>query len=428
MLQKLFKNGVILDVVSERLLTDHAVLIEGKRIKKIAPVQTFAEFEAHLDPKAIFDLNGMYLIPGLIDAHIHLVVIQSSNESETVLENLRGSETLKVLYGARHAKETLESGFTTVRDVGLGDNLALKDAIGRGIIPGPRIVACGWLGMTGGQQQRVVSEWQYNVSPRAQNIGVDGPWEVRKKVRELVSQGYDCIKTFATGGGYIKHPWYNLWADQRNFTLEELRALVDEAHAAGRKVACHAWASVEGIKNAIAAGVDTLEHAVFLDNEDVTAMKQRNITYVATLAFMNVIWDVVAIEKMQYLPVEIESARNYLDAHLTSFRRAQDHGVKIAMGSDTYRVLKQGENACEIEWLVKSGLTEMQALAASTITAAEALAVNHLVGSIEEGKLADFLVVKPNPLDDVSILRNRNNLKMIVKDGDIVRSRLQQKP
>jgi imidazolonepropionase-like amidohydrolase len=359
-------------------------------------------------------------MPGLIDCHTHLCVVQASGEVETVLENLGASEGLKVLCAARHARETLEAGFTTVRDMGLGDNLALKEAIERGIIPGPRIVACGWLGMTGGQQERVVSEWQFGLPPRKENVGVDGPWEVRKEVRRLVGQGYDCIKTYASGGGYIRHPWDRFWSDQRNYTLDELEAIADEAHAAGRKVAIHALANREGVKNAIAAGADTIEHSVFLDEEDVEKMKDRGIFYVPTLSFLQVIWDTDDEKRMEYLRIKKEDAKRYLENHIESFRRAHQNGVRIALGSDVYRVLRQGDNAYELESMLKAGMPEVEVLVSATKTASEALGIDQLVGSVEEGKLADLLVVDPSPLTNISILRNRNHLKLIIKNGEII--------
>lgn len=428
---KILKNCGIIDVNAQRVLERRAVLIDGPQIARIGDMDTFAILEKELPPQSVFDLEGKLVMPGLIDAHVHLCVVQTPPDSDILLENLRASEALKVLYGAKHAKETLEAGFTTVRDLGGGNSIALRDAIGRDIIPGPRIVACGCLGQTAGQQERVMSEWSYDVPARADSVGVDGPWAVRKKVRELVGRGVDCIKVFASGEGFIRQPFDPYWREGRNYTLKELRALVDEAHAAGRRIACHAWVSVEGIKNAIAAGVDTIEHGVILDEEDVREMRERGMTYVPTLAVVNQMWNVDAAKGALldgngdaggYAESRIEKvdAERYLEAHTASFRLALKSGVKIAMGSDTFRVLKQGENACELEWMVTSGMSEMEVLVSATKTSAEALGIENLVGSVEEGKLADLLVVDPSPLGDISVLRDRANLKMIVKNGEIV--------
>ena len=424
MSQKLLKNCSILDVIGKRVLQGRSILIEGSQIKKIGGMEESGTLEKGLPKGSVFELEGKLVMPGLIDSHVHLSVIQGSSESVTLLENLRATETLKVLYGAKHARETLEAGFTTVRDMGEGDNLALKDAIERGVISGPRIVACGRLGMTGGHQERMSSEWAYNVPIREGDVGVDGPWEIRKKVRKLTGKGVDFIKTFATGGGCIKHPFYPYWLDGRNYTQEELGALVDEAHSAGRRVAAQVLVSPEGVKSAIRAGVDTIEHGVCLDEEDIDEMRRKGIFYVPTLGVIKGMWDIGEGEEIKSLQVEKSDAKRYLEAHQASFRRARDKGVKIAMGSDTFRVLKQGENACELEWLVKAGMSMMEALVSATKIASEALGIDSLVGSVEEGKWADLLVVDPSPLNNILVLRDRGNLKMIMKNGDVICSRL----
>jgi imidazolonepropionase-like amidohydrolase len=422
--EKILKNCKVLDVENQKVLEGRSILIDGFQIKEIRKVEEGLEQEKKLPRESVFDIQDRLVMPGLIDAHVHLCVLQAASETDTLLENLKASETLKVLHGARNAKETLLSGFTTVRDMGQGDNLALRDAIERGVVPGPRIVACGWLGMTSGHQERMHSEWRFRIRPRQTDAGVDGPWEIRKKIRKLVGQGFDCIKTFTSGSGVIQHPFYPYWLEGRNFTQGELEALVDEAHAAGRRVAAHALASPAGVKLAIAAGIDTLEHGVFLDEEDAARMAKDRIFYVPTMAVVKAMWDVKELEKIKYLQIESERARGYLEAHAESFRRAQAHGVKIVMGSDTFRVLKHGENACELETMVKAGMPEMEAIISATQTASEALGIEHLTGSVEEGKWADLLVVEPSPLSNISVLRERKNLKLIMKNGEIISCQL----
>jgi imidazolonepropionase-like amidohydrolase len=418
----LFKNACILDVKKRKVLEKRSILTENHRIKKVGPADQLSAFEKKLPAISTYDLNNRLVMPGLIDAHVHLAVIQAGGVLETAAENLRASETLLILYGAKNAQETLKSGITTVRDVGQGDILALREAVNRGIIAGPRIVACGWLGMTAGHQQCMNSEWRFNVPPRPRDVGVDGPWEIRKKVRQLIGKGVDCIKTFVAGEGYRPHPFFRGWQERPNFTLEEMQALVDEAHAAGRRVAAHSLVSSEGVKTAIAAGVDTLEHGLFLDDADVQAMQQQGIFYVPTLAVVQEMWQAEDSEKCKYLKIEKERAQVYLKTHLESFARAREMGVKIAMGSDAFRVLKHGNNAIELEWMVKAGMSEMETLVSATIISAEALGIEHRIGSVEEEKLADLIVVDPNPLMDISVLQNRANIKMIMKNGEIIHS------
>ena len=417
------KNGKILDVKARKVLTGSSIFIEGSEIIRVGSVEELGEIEKTLLSETILDLDGRLIMPGLIDSHVHLCHIQGSEEIDTLTENLRATDTLKVLHGARNARETLESGFTTVRDVGQGDNLALREAIERGIITGPRIVACGWLGMAGGHQQRMTSEWRFGVRPRQEDLGVDGPWDVRRRVRKLVGQGVDCIKTYTSGSGGIRHPFYPYWLEYRNFTPEEMEALVDESHTAGRRVAAHTLVSNEGVKLAIWAGVDTLEHGVLIREEDAREMQKKGIIYVPTLAVIRAMWDVKGQEKIKYLRISEEDALRYVEEHQASFQRAHDCGVKIAMGSDTFRVLRHGGNACELKAMVEAGMSEMEAIVSATKIASEALGIESLLGTVEEGKLADLLVVDPNPLDDISVLLKREHLKLIMKNGEVIVSR-----
>ena len=419
--KKLLKHCRILDVNKQRVIEGQSILINDGRIEKVGKPDGFAKMEGKLPQEAVFDVSNQFVMPGLIDCHIHLCVIRDPYETDIVLENLKASETLKVLYGAMNAKKTLEAGFTTVRDVGQGDNLALRDAIERGAIIGPRIVACGWLGMTGGHQERMSSEWVYNVPMRSNEAGVDGPWQIRKKVRELVRRGVDCIKTYTTGEGYYKHPWYPFWLDQRNYTVEELKALVDEAHSAGRKVIVHAFTDNVGVKTGIAAGVDSIEHGVYLEEEDIATMKEKGIFYTPTLAVGIKLFETFASKGMRRMwSVEEGYGKKYPEAHRSSFQRAHRNGIKIVVGTDTYRILQHGENAFELECMVKAGMSEMEVLVSATKVSSEALGLDHMIGSIEEGKLADLLVVSPDPLQDISVLRNKANLKIIIKNGEII--------
>jgi len=425
MTKRLLKNCRVLDVVGKKLLEGQSILIEDGFIKKVGRSEEFGSIENDLSQTAVYEIDNQFVMPGLIDCHVHLCVVRDPCETDIVLENLRASETLKVLYGSKNAKQTLEAGFTTVRDVGQGDNLALRDAIERGAIPGPRIVACGWVGPTGGHQERMSSEWVYNVSMRENEVGVDGPWAVRKRVRELVRQGVDCIKSYTTGEGYYKYPLYPYWADQRNYTDEELSALVDEAHCAGRRVAVHAFVDNVGVKSAINAGVDSIEHGVFIEEEDAVRMKEKGIFYTPTLGVGIKLFETMSTKGMSRMwAVEEGYEKMYPEEHQASFRRARENHVKIVLGSDTYRILQHGENAFELECMVKGGMSEMEALIAGTKTASEALGLEDMIGSIEEGKYADLLVVDPDPLSDISNLRHKANIKIIMKKGDMVSNQL----
>lgn len=421
---KLLKNCRILDVVHREVLENRSILIKGNCIDRIGTADAFGELDEDNPGIEVYELNNQLVVPGLIDTHVHLCIARMDDISETVLENLRAPETLKVLYGMKHAGETLDAGFTTVRDMGQGDNLALKEAIERGVIQGPRIVACRWIGMTTGHGEQMATEWVYNVPLRQQDRGVDGPWEIRKRVRTLMGQGADFVKTYATSGGFQPHPFYPYFTEMPNYTLEELEAIVDEAHAAGRRVAAQAFINTTGTKKAIRARIDTMEHGLVLDDYDVEQMEKHGLYYIPTLAMTDKVWNVDETERGQFFQMKKEEAERLLALQHASFDRARKAGVKVAFGSDCFRVMKHGENARELLLRVKAGMDEMEALVSATLVSAEALGIEGLVGSIEEGKLADLLVVDPSPLNDISILMNRNNISMIMKNGEIVRSRL----
>jgi len=231
----------------------------------------------------------------------------------------------------------------------------------------------------------------------------------------------DCIKSYTTGEGYYKYPLYPYWADQRNFTDEELNALVDEAHCAGRKVCVHAFTDYVGIKSAIAAGVDSIEHGVFVEEEDTLQMVKKGIYYTPTIGVGIKLFELAAAKGMSRMwAVEEGYEKMYPEEHMASFKRAYKNSVKIVLGSDTYRLLQQGDNTFELECMVKCGMSEMDALVAGTKISAELLGLENMIGSIEEGKYADLLVVDPSPLSNIMNIRSKANLKMIMKKGDMV--------
>lgn len=409
----LIHNGRLLDVVNQRILDNRCVLIDEHHISRIDAAEALT---ASSSARHVFDARGGLIMPGLIDTHVQLCTVRKP--AATVAGDLRAPETLKVLYGATHARQTLEAGFTTVRDMGQGDNLALKEAIRHGIVKGPRIVACGWMGVTSGHDERMGAGRRFN------DVGVDGPWAIRKKVRELVGQGVDVINTDVTSGGYQSHPFTRFWEERPTYTMEELEALVDEAHLAGRKTAARGFVNATGTKNAILAGIDTLEHGLVLDREDAREMVARGMTYVPTLAMTHRTRDVGGAEPDRLFHIGPEDAERLLETQLNSFRIAREEGVAIAMGSGARQALGHGENASEITLRIKAGMSTMEALVSATIVSARALGIDALVGSLEGGKRADVLVVDPDPLDDAAVLTRPESFKLIIKDGEIVRRRL----
>jgi imidazolonepropionase-like amidohydrolase len=304
------------------------------------------------------------------------------------------------LRGSSNARTLLEYGFTTVRNCGSshGVDLALRAAIERGYVRGPRLLAAGaCVTMTGGHGWMMGRE-------------VNGADEARKAAREQLKAGVDLIKIMATGG--VMTPGVEPGSAQ--LTVEEMRAAVEEAHKAGRKTATHAQGT-QGIKNAILAGLDSIEHGIFLDEEVVGMMVERGVALVPTLAAP---YHIVRGGTEAGIPeYAVEKSKRVIDAHNASFKLALKAGVTIAMGTDCGTPLNQpGLNALELELMVKAGMTPLEALVASTSVAAKVCDRPQL-GALSKGLLADILVVDGNVSQDVTLLQKKGNVKLVVKDG-----------
>jgi imidazolonepropionase-like amidohydrolase len=241
----------------------------------------------------------------------------------------------------------------------------------------------------------------------------DGVEGVRKAVRERFRAGSDFIKIFATGDVYSR----GTGPDIRRFTLEEIKTIVDEAHAVSKKVAAHAEGTA-GIKNAANGGVDTIEHGVYLDDEACQLMKRNNVILVPTLAVMrNIVAEGI---EAGMLPEAVSKGQEAAKAHQASVSKAHEAGVKIAMGSDTFMgVFSHGQNARELQALVEAGLTPMEAIVASTKTGAETLGLQGQIGTLEPGKIADIIIVDGDPLQDIRILQDPKKIRLVMKAGEI---------
>lgn len=314
--------------------------------------------------------------------------------------------------GVRNARITLESGFTSVRVVGaagFGD-VALRDAINAGDVIGPRLVVAGPpIGMTGGHcsdSNLLPAEFDYKGDGVA-----DGPWAARAMVRRNLKYGVDMIKTCSTGGVLSKGT--KVGASQ--YTLEELTALVDEAHIHGLKVASHAHGT-EGILNAIKAGVDSIEHASFIDDEGIKLAKRKGTTLVMDIYVTDFILSEGAAAGM--LEESLEKERQVGQRQRDNFRIAHDAGVNIVYGTDA-AVYPHGQNARQFAIMVEYGMTPWEAIRAATIKAAELLGTDADVGAITPGRYADLIAVKGDLLEDVSVLES---IPFVMKGGEIVKS------
>jgi imidazolonepropionase-like amidohydrolase len=348
------------------------------------------------------------VLPGLIDAHVHLGGIQDPAEPSPILAMLRASPELFAMWVARDARVTLEAGFTTVRDCGgrfVRAVCAVREAIRLGLQPGPRIVVGGWLSQTGGHFDRQMT----GLIGAAPDGIADGPEEVRKRIRERLREGADFIKVCASNSPIAD----GQLPAHEEYSPDELRAAVQEAHAHRRSVAAHAE-SETAIAACVDAGVDTVEHGTYLTAAVADRMAARGTVLVPTLGVFPAL-----VERLPrwLMALPVEEARTVLDRHLASFRLARARGVPIAMGSDTWRCLPHGDNSAELELFVRHGMSPMEAIQAATSVAAGALSLGETVGTLQGGKIADLLVVGANPLDDITVLRDKNQILRVIRDG-----------
>jgi imidazolonepropionase-like amidohydrolase len=353
------------------------------------------------------DGRGLTLLPGLIDCHVHLCL---GAEPDVIDAITKETPALTLLKSSRSARQTLEAGFTTVRDVGSRDHsiFALQQAIGDGLVPGPRIVGAGLaICMIGGHARFIGQE-------------VEGVHQVRAAVRAQISAGAAVIKVIASGG--VLTPGTS--PDQAQMTVEELQAAVEEAQRAGRKVAAHAHGS-SGMKNAVRAGVHSIEHATLMDEEAAIMMKQQGVFMVPTLSALAT---TAACRLGCGVP---DSARDKAKAmtkrHARSFKNALRHGIQIAMGTDAGTPFNfHGENAQELERMVAFGMTPMEAIMASTSAAARLIGIHDSVGTIEKGKQADLLLIAGNPLKGISLICDRDRIAGVMQGGRFVSGVLAQ--
>ena len=383
------KGAAILDVTSGELHSGRVVLVKNGRITRVAPAGEVA-ISAGTD---VLDLQGHTLLPGLIDMHVHL----TSGGGYHGYERLKLTDERRAILGVVHAKQTLMAGFTTVRNVGAGSfgDVALRDAINEGDIPGPRMLVSGPpIGITGGHCS------DNNLLPPEYNdVGegvADGPWAARTAVRRNIKYGADLIKTCSTGGVLSKGT--KVGAPQ--YTLEELTALVDEAHSRGLKVASHAHGA-EGIINALKAGADTIEHASFIDDVGI----QLAIENDAALSMDIYVTEYILGEGASagILEESLEKERKTGATQRSNFRKAVEAGATIVYGTDA-GVYPHGQNAKQFSRMTRFGMTPLQAIQSATVTAAEVMGWGYEVGKIEEGYAADFVAVKGNPLTKIELL------------------------
>jgi imidazolonepropionase-like amidohydrolase len=395
------RAGKLLNVKTGKIETDHVIVIEGDKIVSVGPASAVKLSSAD----HTINLSNATVLPGLIDAHTHL-----TSNPQFGYDSLAISVPREALIGARNARVTLEAGITTVRNVGASGytDVALRDAINAGDVPGPRMLVSGpALSITGGHCDNDLLPYEYHAT--ADGVA-DGVEHVQHKVREIIKYGADLIKVCATGGVLSRGDDPN--ASQ--YTLEEMKAIVADAHRLGRKVAAHAHGA-QGVIWASEAGVDSVEHGQLMNDAAIATLKKNGTYLVPTLYLLD--WHREHAEEA-HLP---DYARRKMDVVAQTARanakKAFELGVKIGMGTDA-AVYPHGLNAHEIAVYVSLGMSPLQAIQTATINDADLLGWSDKVGTIEPGKWADIIAVDGDPLQDVTTLQH---VKFVMKGGEVVR-------
>jgi imidazolonepropionase-like amidohydrolase len=396
------RAGKLLDVKTGKIQTDQAIVIEGGKIVSIGPASAIKLSSADHG----INLPNATVLPGLIDAHTHLTFNPNFG-----YESLAISVPREALIGAHNARITLEAGITTVRNVGASGftDVALRDAINAGDVPGPRMLVSGPpLGITGGHCDNDLLPFQYHAT--ADGVA-DGVEQVQHKVRETIKYGADLIKVCATGGVLSKGDDPN--ASQ--YTLEEMKAIVADAHRLGRKVAAHAHGA-QGVIWASEAGVDSVEHGHLMNDAAVATLKKNGTYLVPTLYLVD--WHREHAAEANLPDFAKKKMEMVSQTSKANAKKAFEAGVKIGMGTDA-AVYPHGLNAHELAVYVSLGMTPLQAIQTATINDADLLGWSDKVGTLESGKWADIIAVDGDPLQDITALQH---VKFVMKGGDVVKN------
>jgi imidazolonepropionase-like amidohydrolase len=392
----------VLDVRSGTYVKDAAIYVEGERIKAVGPASDVLKLAP--PGASIIELGDMTVLPGLIDCHTHLMARVPDGDDGYGLNLLTKSQAYRALEGAANARVTLEAGFTTVRDVenegsGYAD-VALRDAIQNGLVEGPRMrVATRGIAAVG-------QYFPFRISPDLSDFPtgaqmISGPEEARRAVREQIGHGADLIKVYAD------------W-NYPTLTVAEMQVVVEEAHKANLKVAAHA-SLPGGIRNAVLAGVDSIEHGHRADRATLELMKSKGVYLVPTLSVIDA---VVAKAPEQWTSPR---AKSFLESMRQAVATAKELGVKIANGSDPDSIVRHGRNADELDAMTRRGLSSLEAIRAATTTAADLIGWPGEVGAIEVGKFADLVAVYGDPIADITVLQH---VGFVMKGGRVIKNEL----
>jgi imidazolonepropionase-like amidohydrolase len=398
------KADRLFDGKADSLVQNGMVIVEGKTIKAVGTNLAVPQ------GATVIELGDSTLAPGFIDAHTHLTHERNPDYNQGFVDNMRREIPEQAILSTVYARRTVEAGFTTVRDVGSSDSLdvALRNSIAKGIVPGPRMLVCvSALGSIGGHADRNGLRHDLFPQEHADKGIATGPDAFREAVRYQVKYGADVIK-FCGSGGVLSLADE---VDTPQLTLAEMTALCDEAHRLRKKVACHSHGDTAA-HDAVTAGVDSIEHGSFLSQKTLELMKERGTYLVPTLMAPDAI-----MPNLSKFPPEIAAKALAANEAITkTFTAALSLGVKIGFGTDS-GVSRHGDNAREFQLMVKHGMTPIQALKAATSADAELLGLSATAGSIEPGKLADIVAIPGDPTADISAT---SRVTFVMKQGAIV--------
>ncbi len=411
------KGGTLIDGKGGRPVKDAVIVVQGRRIQQVG-TQDKVKIPRGAD---VIDAARYTLMPGMMDLHIHTSMFNCMTFHNHRVAQFEIMPHLQQMYALFHAQLCFDMGFTTLRDLGMNSNrglltnelCAVRDAIDAGIMEGPRMLIGGFTTITGSHLDLI----QPRAMPRHGFNTADGPWELRKLARTNLLAGCDVIKTCASGGGGTdkEEP------DIRNMTQVELDAIVDEAHAFHKSAAVHCF-TTQAQRMALAAGADTIEHMVFHDDETIDLIAEAGIPVTPTLAHRTD--HAIQLRREHGTAEFVLRKMKYLQPFcFETFRKMHKAGVTIAMGTDMGFEPDMGSNAGELEIYVKLGMKPMDAILTATGNAASAIKLGGDLGTIEGGKLADIIAVDGDPLKDISLLQEKKNIKLVMKEGRIYADR-----
>ncbi|MBS0376587.1 MAG: amidohydrolase family protein [Proteobacteria bacterium] len=401
----LIHAGHLVDGVANAAQAEVTIVVDGDTITRVEK-----GYRAPAAGDRVIDLKSSTVLPGLWDMHVHLTSEYSHNSQ---LEGFTLNEGDVALQGAAYALRTLNAGFTTVRDLGapMNTSIELRNAIRKGLVPGPRIFAAGAAIATTGGHADPTNGWAQRLmgTPGPREGVVNGPYAAAEAVRQRYKDGADTIKITATGG--VLSVAKNGLNPQ--FTEDEVRAVVATARDYGFKVAAHAHGA-EGIKRAIRGGVDSIEHGTFMDDEAIRLMKEHGTYYVPTLSAGK--WVAEKAEDPNFFPALVRPKAAAIGPQIAgTFNRAYKAGVRIMFGTDT-GVSAHGDNAREFAYMVEAGMPAMEAIKAATSVPAKFMDVADRLGSVEAGKVADLIAVDGDPVADVRVLQH---VRFVMKEGKV---------